>query len=85
MSNLKKFIIQNIQENLDTMKRQNLRIIGIQEDSQVKDQKNISDKVIEENFPNQKKKIEIRDSLVSYEHEGTTYLNLWDTVKAVLR
>jgi hypothetical protein len=36
------------------MKRQNIRIIGIEEgeDSQVKSPKNFFNKIIEENFPN---------------------------------
>ena len=41
------------------MKRPNLRIIGIEEgeDSQVKGQANIFNKIIEENFPNLKKEM----------------------------
>jgi uncharacterized coiled-coil protein SlyX len=60
-----KLITQNIQEIQDTMKRPNLRIIGIEEseDSQVKGPVNIFNKIIEENFPNIKKK---RDS---HEHK----------------
>ena len=47
----KKFLTQNIQ---DTMKRSNLRIIGIEEseDSQLKGPANIFNKIMEENFPN---------------------------------
>jgi hypothetical protein len=43
------------------MKRPNLRIIGIEEseDSQLKGPANISNKVIEENFPNLKKEVPI--------------------------
>ena len=49
----KKFLTQNIQEIWDTMKRPNLRIIGIEEveDTQFKGPENIFDKIIEENFP----------------------------------
>jgi hypothetical protein len=43
------------------MRRQNLRIIGIEErdDSQVKGPVNIFNKIIEENFPNLKKEMPI--------------------------
>ena len=53
----KKLLTQNIQEIQDTMRRQNLRIIGIEEseDSQVKGPVNIFSKIIEENFPNLKR------------------------------
>ena len=50
-------LTQNIQEIWDTMKRPNLRIIGIEE-AQLKNTENIFNKIIEENFPNLK-----RDSL----------------------
>jgi hypothetical protein len=48
---------QNIQEIQDTMRRPNLRIIGIEEskDSQLKRPVNIFTKIIEEKFPNQRK------------------------------
>ena len=51
----------NIQEIKDTMRRPNLRIIGIEEseDSQLKGPENIFNKIIEENFPNLKKEITI--------------------------
>ena len=51
------FHIQNIQEIWDTMKRPNLRKIGIEEseNSQYKWPENIFNKIIEENFPNLKK------------------------------
>ena len=50
----KKLLTQNIQEIQDTIRRPNLRIIGIEEskDSQLKGSENIFNKIIEENFPN---------------------------------
>jgi hypothetical protein len=53
----KKILTQNIQEIQDTMRRSNLRIIGIdeKEDFQLKGPVNIVNKIIEENFPNLKK------------------------------
>ena len=53
----KKILTQNIQEIQDTIRKQNLRKIGIEEreDSQVKGPANIFNKIIEENFPNLKK------------------------------
>jgi uncharacterized coiled-coil protein SlyX len=50
----KKLLTQNIQEIQDTMRRTNLRIIGLEEseDSQLKGPVNIFNKIIEENFPN---------------------------------
>ena len=53
----KNLLTLNIQEIQDTMRRQNLRKIGIEEreDSQVKGPANIFNKIIEENFPNLKK------------------------------
>ena len=55
----KKFLTQNIQEIQDTMRRPNLRIIGIEEseDSQLKGPVNIFNKIIGENFPNLKKEM----------------------------
>jgi hypothetical protein len=55
----KKILTQNIQEIQDTIRRQNLRIIGIDEneDFQLKGPVNIFDKIIEENFPNLKKEM----------------------------
>ena len=55
----KKILTQNIQEVQDTMKRSNLRLIGIEEseDSQRKGPVNIFNKIIEENFPNLKKEM----------------------------
>ena len=52
----KMFITQNIQEIQETMKRPNLRIIGIEESekSQLKEGENIFNKSIEENFHNLK-------------------------------
>ena len=53
----KKILTQNIQEIQNTMRRSNLRIIGIKEneDSQLKGSVYIFNKIIEENFPNLKK------------------------------
>jgi hypothetical protein len=53
------FLTQNIQEIQDTMRRPNLKIIGIEEgeDSQLKEPVNIFNKIIEENFPNLKKEM----------------------------
>jgi hypothetical protein len=58
----KKLLTQSIQEIQDTMKRPNLRIIRIEKnnDSQLKGPKNIFNKIIEENFPNLKKEINIK-------------------------
>ena len=55
----KKLLTQNIQGIQDTMRRPNLRIIGIEEskDSKCKGPVNISNKIIEENFPNLKKEM----------------------------
>ena len=55
----KNLLTQNIQEIQDTMRRPNLRIIGIEEseDSQLKGLVNILNKIIEENFPNLKKEM----------------------------
>ena len=50
-----KFLTQNIQEIWETMKRPNIRIIGIEgEKLQLKGTENIFNKIIE-NFPNLKK------------------------------
>jgi hypothetical protein len=59
MQNTKKFLTQNIQETQDTMRRPNLRIIGIDEneDFQLKGPLNIFILIIEENFPNLKKEM----------------------------
>jgi hypothetical protein len=53
----KELLTENIQKIQDTMRRPNLRIIGIEEseDSQRKEPVNIFNKIIEENFPNLKK------------------------------
>jgi hypothetical protein len=55
----KKTLTQNIQEIQDTMRRPNIRIIGIneKEDFQLKGPVNIINKIIEENFPNLKKEM----------------------------
>lgn len=52
----KKILTQNIQEIQATMRRPNLRIIGVDEneDFQLKGPANIFNKIIEENFPNLK-------------------------------
>ena len=57
----KKFLTQSIQEIQDIMKRSNLRIIRIEknEDSQLKGSENVFNKIIEENFPNLKKELNI--------------------------
>ena len=49
----KKLLTQNVQEIQDTMRRQNLRIIGIEEgeEYQLRGTLNIFNKSIEENFP----------------------------------
>jgi predicted nucleic acid-binding Zn-ribbon protein len=53
----KKILTQNFQKIQDTMRRPNLRIIGVEEneDFQIKGPANIFNKIIEENFPNLKK------------------------------
>ncbi|KAL6038221.1 hypothetical protein STEG23_027303, partial [Scotinomys teguina] len=58
----KKAIKQNVQEIWDTMKRPNIRIIGIEEgeEYQLKGTENIFNKIIEENFPNLKKEPPIK-------------------------
>ena len=55
----KKILTQNIQEIQDTMKRANLRIIGVDEneDFQLKGPANIFNKIIEKNFPKLKKEM----------------------------
>ena len=55
----KKLLVQNIQEIQDSMRRSNLRIIGIEEseESQLKGPVNIFNKILEENFPNLKKEM----------------------------
>jgi hypothetical protein len=57
-----KVLTQNIQDIQDTMRRPNLRIIGIEEsqDSQVKGPVNSFNKIIEENFPNLKKEMPMK-------------------------
>jgi hypothetical protein len=58
----KKLLAKNLQGFQDTIRRPNLRIIGIQknEDSQLKGQVNTFNKIIEENFPNLKKEMHIK-------------------------
>ena len=55
----KKILTQNIQEIQNTLRRPNLRIIGIdeKEDFQLEGSVNIFNKIIEENFPNLKKEM----------------------------
>jgi hypothetical protein len=55
----KKILTQNIREIQDTMRRPNLRIIGVDEneDFQLKGPANIFNNIIEENFPNIKKEM----------------------------
>jgi hypothetical protein len=55
----KNILIQNIQEIQDTMRRPNLRIIGVDENEafQIKGPSNIFNKIIEENFQNLKKEM----------------------------
>ena len=52
-----KSLTQNIQEIWDTVKRLNLRIIGIEEgeEIQLKGRENIFNRIIKENFPNLQK------------------------------
>jgi hypothetical protein len=54
----KNLLLQNIQEIQDTMRRPNLRIIGIEEseDSKLKGPVNIFHKIREENFPKLRKR-----------------------------
>ena len=58
----KKLVTQNIQEIQDTMRRPNLRIIGIEEskDSQLKGPVNIFNKIIEEKLLNLKKEMPMK-------------------------
>ena len=58
----KNLLTQNNQEIKDTMKRSNLRIIGMEEgeDSQHKGPKNIFNKNLEENIPSLKKGMHIK-------------------------
>jgi hypothetical protein len=55
----KRILTQNIQETQDTMRRPNLRIIGVDEneDFQIKGPANIFNKIIEQNSPNLKKEM----------------------------
>ena len=57
----KKLLTQIFQEIQDTVKRLNLRIIGIQEneDSQLKGPENVFNKIIDENFQTLKKEMAI--------------------------
>ncbi|KAL6056636.1 hypothetical protein STEG23_020363 [Scotinomys teguina] len=58
-TNTKKVITQNVQEIWDTMKKSNLRIIGIEEGEEYQLKGTKKKKIIEENFPNLKKKMPI--------------------------
>jgi chromosome segregation ATPase len=55
----KKILTQNIQEIQDTIRRPNLRILGVDENVEFQHRRpaNIFNKIIEENFPNLKKEI----------------------------
>jgi hypothetical protein len=55
----KRLLTQSIQEIQDTMRRPNLRIIGLEESEeiQLKGPVNIFKNIIEENFPNLKKEM----------------------------
>ena len=55
----KKILTQNIQEIQDIIRKPNLQVIGVDEneDFQLKGPANIFNKIIEENFPNLKKKM----------------------------
>jgi hypothetical protein len=55
----KKFMTEIIQEIWNTMKRSNLRIIGIEE-SQIKGPEKIFNRIIEENLPNLKREMPIK-------------------------
>lgn len=57
MLNLKKLLTENIQEICETMKRPNIKIVGIEEGekSQLKSPENSFNKILEETFLNLKK------------------------------
>jgi hypothetical protein len=79
----KKLLTQNIQEIQDTMRRPNLRIIGIEEseDSQLKGPVNIFNKTIEENFPNLKKEMPMCYALRSSQLDKLKGLNVTHEAK----
>jgi ferritin-like protein len=58
----KNLLTQRIQEIQNTMKRPNLRIIRMEanEESQLKEPENVINKIMEENFPNLKKVMNIK-------------------------
>jgi hypothetical protein len=60
-SKFKKLLNQNIREIQDTMERSNLRLIGVEdgEESQFKEAIKTFRKMIEENFPNLNKEIDL--------------------------
>ena len=60
----KKILTQNIQEIQDTTRRGNLQIIGVDEneDSQIKGPTNSFKNIIEENFPNLEKPMNIEEA-----------------------
>jgi hypothetical protein len=76
----KKLLTQSIQETQDIMKRTNLRIIRIEEneDSQLKGPENVFNKIIEENFSNLKKEIDIK--VQEHQINGTGKENLLVTL-----
>ena len=55
----KKILTQNIQEIQDTMRRPNLKIIGVDEneDFKLKGPANVFNKIVEDNFTNLKKEM----------------------------
>ena len=59
-----KSLTQNIHETWDTIKRPNLRIIGIEEEKelQLKGTENLFNKIIEENFPLTKERYAYEDT-----------------------
>ena len=69
----RKLLTQNIQEIQDTMRRPNLRIVGIEEseDSQIKGPVNIFNKIIEENFPDLKKEMSMNKKPIELQIERT--------------
>jgi hypothetical protein len=84
IQNAKKLPNQKIQEIQDTMRRPNLRIIGIEEskDSQLKRPVNIFNKIKEENFPTLKKEMLDGHGGSTWEAEAGRFLSsrpAWST------
>ena len=70
-----KSLTQNIQEIWDTIKRLNLRKIGIEESEeiQLKGTESIFNKIIEENFPNLQKDMPMKvQELTGHQTDWTT-------------